>query len=97
METSIRATSAQLDQQFPDLGEVATVEKLYSVVASDFVENIQILTNELYPKYVAEITRVQTFLDDLNKRDESELSSKEQMQKELIRTLLKLMLIENSP
>ena len=48
----------------------------------------------MYPKYVVQIERIQSFLTDLNSHDDSKLTKRQRMQKGLVRTLLKLMVIE---
>ena len=96
METAIQASKESLEQEFPDLSDIERMEKLVAIVASDFAKNVEIALDAIYPEYVAEINRIEAFVVDLHTKDGAELTERERTQKELIRTLLELMVIENS-
>ena len=94
MEQSVGEVKKKLEAEFPGLSDVEKFEKLVSVVADDFTTNVQLILDQLYPKYVAEMERVRSFLDELSKHDDYGLTKKERTQKELIRTLLRLIVRE---
>lgn len=94
MESSIRSSKERLDHQFPDKDDAWKLEQLVTAVTHDFENNMDIVFDELYPQYVSEIDRVYSFLTHLNEYDDDRLTEKERVQKELIRTLLRLMILE---
>jgi len=96
MNTATKASKAQIDKEFPDLTDEERLTQLVSVVAADFTKNVEIVFDAIYPDFVSEMDRVQTFLDDLSSYDDSQLTQRERTQKELIQTLLKLMILEQS-
>lgn len=94
MRKSVQETRKRLDTTFPDLSDEEKLELLISQVADSFSMKMKTLLDSLYPEYVAEMQRVESFLSDLSTYDDSRLTRKERMHKELIQTLLKLMVLE---
>lgn len=91
---AVPATRARLDARFPDLSDEEQIEKVVSIVTSDYQKNMNIVLNELYPKYVDQIDRVYGFLTEVCTEEDSRLTRKERIQKEIVHTLLKLMIME---
>ncbi|MBN1441731.1 MAG: hypothetical protein JXA90_03430 [Planctomycetes bacterium] len=96
MEETIRSSRADVDRQFPHLGEREKLEKLVSLVADRFHQNLEICLDQLYPDYVREMTALNNFLQGLSGTEDSKLTRRERTQKAIIQTLLKLMARQKS-
>ena len=96
MQKVIATSKENLDIHYPDLSEKERLERLVAGVGEMFCEKTETLLEAMYPQYEAEITRVHGFVTGLATSDEELLSPKEQIQKELIRTLLRLIALEHS-
>jgi len=96
MERSIDRTKKEIDQEFPGLSDAEKLDRLVTQVTVLFEARMKEFLDALYPDYVGEMRRIESFLSDLNTYDDSRLSGKERLQKELIRTLLRLAVREKA-
>lgn len=96
MENVIATAKTRLEARYPDLSEKERLEKLVATVAESFRKNTITLLDVVYPQYKAEITRLERFVKGLASSDDELLTPKERTQKELIRTLLRLIALEHS-
>lgn len=96
METVIRENRAKIAQAFPDASEAEQVSRLMKIVAERFNENVALALDGLYPQYAEQIERVRVHLERLSTTHESKLTSKERTHKELIETVLRITLHEQT-
>jgi hypothetical protein len=96
MESSVRASKQDLDENFPDMGDSEKFNLLVSAVAKQYNANTQALLRELYPQYSAEMRRVNGYLASLRDKDPSLLTPREKMEREVIETLLRLIAREQA-
>ncbi|HVR73754.1 MAG TPA: hypothetical protein VMT52_05455 [Planctomycetota bacterium] len=96
METVIRENRAKLEQAFPGESEVQQVSRLMKIVAARFNENVALALDGLYPQYAEQIDRVRVHLERLSRTPESQLTPKERTHKELIETVLRITLHEQT-
>lgn len=94
MTESIHKSKADIDKAWPKATDEEKLTKLVGAVAADFNTNIEAATNELYPAYQAEMSRVTAYIDRLCSTDASQLTEAEREQKEMIETLLRLIFRE---
>ena len=90
--SSLRNAKAGLDLAYPDADDNEKLEQLMRRVASEFNTSVELIAEELYPQYSSEMSRVHAYLTDITNRKENELSDKEKLHKEILETLLQLML-----
>jgi hypothetical protein len=96
MEAVIRENRAKLDQAFPGASEVEQVSRLMKIVAARFNENVATALDGLYPQYAEQIDRVRVHLERLSGTPQSQLTAKERTHKELIETVLRITLHEQT-
>ncbi len=96
MQEAIKTSKISLETRYPDLDDKEILTQLVAVVAETFSEKIDALLWMLYPQYEAEIRRVHDFVNGLATSDDQSLTPKERTQKELIRSLLRLIAMEQS-
>ncbi len=94
IQEAIRNSKANIDKVGKDKSDVEKLEMLVAHVSEEFQNLSLAALQELRPHYASEMNRVQSFLVDLHHKDDHELSGRERAQKELIRTLLVLMIRE---
>lgn len=94
LQDTIRSSKASIDKVGKGKSDVEKLEMLVAHISEDFQNLTLAALQELRPHYASEMNRVQSFLVDLHHKDGSELSRREKLQKELIRTLLVLMIRE---
>ena len=93
-QKSLSASKSDIDRAFPDATEEEKLRKLFQVVAKDFSRGINAAVNEVYPQYAAEMNRLESYLEDLNSRELGELTDKQRTHREIIQTMLRLMIRE---
>lgn len=91
MTDAIRTTKKNIENDVPGASDAEKLERLVQGVAARFRKNVANASEALYPHYAAELNRIQSFLVDLQRKDESELSEREKVQKEIIETILHLL------
>lgn len=89
---SMQATKSDIDRAFPNATEAEKLEKLVEKVADDFNKGIEVAMGEMYPEYSAEMNRIHSYLVDLEQKDPTEMTVRERTHKEIIETMLRLML-----
>ncbi|HEX6810048.1 MAG TPA: hypothetical protein VF384_00370 [Planctomycetota bacterium] len=90
MADVVHATKLQIDAEWPNASDVEKLEKLVVTVADDYKTNVAALSEELYPAYEAEMSRITAFLDDLARKNPAELSNEDRMRRETIEITLQL-------
>lgn len=90
MRESIAALKAQLESEYPDASDNEKFERLVDLVATEFNRKMNTCFDALYPEYVEEVERVHAYLQDLQTRNEEDLAERERLEREMIRTLLRL-------
>ena len=96
MHEAIKVSKINLERHYPDLSDAERLDRIVSLVAKTFSRKIDTLLQALYPQYVVEIELVHDFVNGLGTSDDKLLTSKERTQKELIRTLLRLIAMEQA-
>ena len=86
----VHQTRAQLAVAYPDASDAEQLRMLVADVSDQFEKNVESTLDALYPQYSAEMSRIHAYLIDLQRKDPSELTEKEQLHKEIIVTLLRL-------
>jgi len=94
---AVRAARARIDADVPGATDREKLEKLVAWTAQEFNKNVDALLQEMYPQFAAEIERVRGRLVMLRDADASTLSEAEKREKEIIETLLRLIVRENAP
>jgi hypothetical protein len=97
MTEVIQTSKAQIDQALPNLSEAERLTKLVEAVAGEFRTKVTTLTDELYPTYQAEMSRITAFLSDLADQEPSQLSREDQLKREVIEILLQLIVRHRAP
>ncbi len=90
----VQQSKATVDALGADRTDAEKLEMLVAHVGEEFRKASTVAFNELYPEYTREFDRVKEFLRGLQNKDVNELSKRERLQKELIETLLRLMIVE---
>ena len=96
METAIRENKAKIDQAFPGASEAEQIGRLMKLITERFNENVALALDGLYPQYVEQIDRVRIHLERLSGTPASQLTPKERTQKELIETVLRITMHEQT-
>ncbi len=95
MQTSIQSTKADLDQRFPGMSDAEKIDHLVTDTAAKFNARVEAVLEGLYPKYSAEMRRVEAYLTRLREKDPAQLTVRERSEKEIIETLLRLVALEH--
>lgn len=94
MEDSFAASKAELETRYPGLSDAEKVDKLVSIAAAKFNANVATLYRELYPAYAEQIRLVESYLMGLRNKSEQQLTPRERAEKEMVQTLLALIVRE---
>ena len=93
---SIRTSKTELDASMPNESDLDKMSKLVDHVSEQFTDGVTVAFRELYPAYAAKMDRLRSYIDGINTSDGVNLSDKEKIHRELIRTFLRLIVLENS-
>ncbi len=94
LEDSFAASKAELETRYPALSDAERVDKLVSIAAAKFNANVANLYRALYPGYAEQIKLVENYLLGLRNKPEHQLTPREKAEKEMIQTLLALIVRE---
>ncbi len=89
---SLRRAKQHITVAYPDSSDSERMEHLLRLVSKDFNETLTLATGELYPLYHAEMNRIHSYLTDLTVNPEAELTEKERLHKEILETLLQILM-----
>lgn len=95
MKTALESAKGNIEQAHPELDESERLEKVVAQAADQFTAGIDASMTELYPQYAAEMNRVKVYLEKLQQTDPEKLTQREKNHKEIIETLLRLMVRES--
>ena len=87
---SVNETRGRLAVAHPGANEAEQLLMLIATISDQFKQNVEVTLDTLYPQYTAEMSRIHAYLIDLQRKDASELTEKERLNKEIIVTLLRL-------
>jgi len=87
---TIRQTKADLDKRHPNMGDAEKLEMLANEVSAKLRTAVPEALDAMYPEYAAELTRLRKEVEDLYKRDPSELTREEKIKRELVQTAVRL-------
>jgi hypothetical protein len=90
VEETLKNGRAQLDELGAGHTDVEKIDILTQFVAADLRKNVSASLDGLYPEFASELNRVKSFLVDIQHKDESELTERERVQKEIVQTLLQI-------
>jgi hypothetical protein len=91
---AVKASKDSIESQVAGRDDQARIEAIVAAVAKGFTENVDASLDAIYPRYVDQLDSVQALVHGLADADDRELSRKERLQKELFRTLLKIVVAE---
>jgi hypothetical protein len=94
MAESIQGTHQRLAGAWPELSGAQRLERLVGEVAADFNATFAEAVEALYPEYELEMTRLRSRLVMLRDADAEMLSERDRLQREIIETMLRLILRE---
>lgn len=94
VELEVDAARARLEEDFPHMGDREQLEMLVADLSANFSANFAASTDALYPHYRAEMDRIRTELVALQESDPALLSEEERAKKDIIETMLRLILRE---
>jgi hypothetical protein len=86
----------RIDLEMPSAKPEEKIVRLTAIVADQFHGNMSEVIQALYPEYAREIERVRVYLEHLRTTDEARLTPKERTHKEIIRTMLRIAVREQT-
>jgi hypothetical protein len=93
-ELEIVGARERLQEDYPHMGEREQLEMLVADLSANFSANFALSTDALYPRYRAEMDRVRTELVALQHADPARLTDEQRTKKDIIETMLRLILRE---
>ncbi len=90
VELTIRQSKIDLDRRYPDLSDRQKLEKLADESSEQLRLRIREAIDAMQPKYSSEVKRLQNDVEFLYQSDKTALTREEQIQGELLRTMVQL-------
>ena len=90
VEQTIRQSKADLDRRYPNLSDREKLEKLADESSEHLRTTIREAIDAMQPQYSSEIKRLQNDVEFLYTSDPTTLTREEQIQAELLRTMVQL-------